>query len=183
MADGAFMSWAVVLDNAGPDLSLVDVTVTGLSKSGEAVATTSETLSRVPTGESYVAGLFDEKGVKRIEVDISGDDSPYAEDYSPISGELGSRVSVSGRSFDAIVRATVTSSLDVKTSDGMPFYIAYFDADGNVVGGSSGFTPGSFRPGKTRQVALQSSMIGPPADRFKSARISFDLSDSYLEAS
>lgn len=181
-ADGDFTTWGVVLKNTGVDVGMVDVTVTGLDKSGDAISTDSASLFRVPTGESFVGGLFLEKGVKKIEVDISGD-TPYEENDAPIAGGLAAKLTISGRSFDAIVNVKVTSTLDVATKDGMPFYIVYFDAAGKVVGGANGFTPGSFQPGKARQIALQNSMSGPPADHFAAAKISFDVSEAYLKAS
>ena len=82
-----------------------------------------------------------------------------------------------------MVSAKVTSSLDVATKDGMAFHIVYWDKSGKIVGGSSGYTPGAFRPGSTRSVALQNSMNPPPADRYATAKIFFDVHAMDLAAS
>lgn len=55
-ADNEFMTWGAVLRNSGPDISLVDITVTGLDKSGEAIASGDATLFRMPSGEAQGPG-------------------------------------------------------------------------------------------------------------------------------
>ena len=114
---------------------------------------------------------------------LVGGGTNYEEFNAPISGGLKANLSIKGSSYDALVSAKVTSSLDVATQDGMPFYIVYWDKSGNIVGGANGFMPGAFPSGKTRSVSLQSSMSGPPADQYATGRIFFDVSAENLDAS
>jgi hypothetical protein len=181
-ADGEFMTWGAVLFNPGVDRSLVKVNATGFDAAGDAIDNSDATLFRMPNGEALVGGIFMGKGIKKVKVDV-GAGTDYNENNPPISGGLRTKLTITGHSFPAVISAKVTSTLGLDTKDGMGFYIVYRDKTGKVVGGSQGFAPGSFKAGKTRSVALQNSMSNPPVDRYATADIFFDVSDSYLKAS
>lgn len=181
-ADNEFMTWGAVLTNSGGDRSIVEVTATGLDKAGNAIDTSDATLFRMPNGQALVGGVFLEKGIKKVELSIDSG-TPYSEGHTPITGTVSGKVKVTGSGYDAIVSVRAKSTLDLGTKDAMSFYIVFRDSKGKITGGAQGFTPGAIKAGQARSIALQSAMSNPPPDRFATASIFFDVSDSYMDAS
>jgi hypothetical protein len=175
---GSTASWGVILSNQSPDQDALDVKVLAnfVMPDNRLIASATVRVASIPAGGTYVSGgsvsFSGAPPIARLEIVAQIGRRDFAERLRPAIAEARPVPNPREPSWLGSVEGELQNDSPSKTLSRASIATVVLDAEGNILGGATGYASASLPPGARQFFKISSSLRAVPFDRIATTLVS-----------